>query len=147
MELHLERNVQVPIEEIFNDFRDKEKMKMWFRNRDYCSAEVQSDFSKGGKYHFEILNELGNSFHYFGEYTDIKENSHIDMVWNDSEVENTLVTFDFTRNPDNSTKIHLTHANIPNKKFYDDHEDFWEGCLSHLIEYAYNMDPYSVYKE
>lgn len=146
MELHLERNVQVPIEEIFSDFKDKDKLKMWFKSTDYSNAEVQSDFSNGGKYHFEVTNDAGSNFHYFGEYTDIKENSHIDMVWSDSEVENTLVTFDFSINPDKTTKIVLTHANIPTEKFYNDHEEFWKGCLNHLEEYAYSIEPYPTTK-
>ena len=144
MELHLERNVHTPLEDIFSDFKDRDKLKMWFKNTEFSSAEVQSDFSNGGKYHFEIINDIGNSSHYFGEYTDIKENAHIDMVWSDSEVENTLVTFDFSKNSDNTTKIRLTHANIPTKPFYKDHEKFWKICLKNLEDYAYATQPYSV---
>lgn len=147
MELHFERTFPVSPAELFSDFRSPEKMKHWFINNDYWTAEVESDFTKGGKYHLEILTDIGNSFNYFGEYTDIKPDSHIDMVWSDWEVEDTLVSFDFEPGPGRTTKLTLTHANIPSQQFYNDHKTFWEGCLKHLSNYTENPDPYATYQD
>ncbi|OIQ20921.1 MAG: hypothetical protein BM556_02970 [Bacteriovorax sp. MedPE-SWde] len=135
MELVYKKVFAVPPKELFSDFSSVDKVKSWMVKSDNITTEVDSDFSPGGKYHFEMHSNIGDVSHYYGEYTQINVDHHIDMVWHDGEVQNTLVSFDFFETENNGTKLQVTHANLPDKITYRHHREFWKSCLDHLETY------------
>ncbi len=134
MEYQITKKYNVPVDELFKDFSSVERMASWMVKADDISTICECDFSPGGKYHFEMTSSIGDVNHYYGEFTAIKKNQEIDMVWNDGEVQDTLVTFDFIENGD-STFLTLTHANLPDEVTYRHHKEFWDACLDHLDDY------------
>ncbi len=134
MEYKLTKTYDLPVDELFMDFSSTDKMAAWMSRSNEDSTIAQIDFTPGGKYHFEVTSSIGDVNHYYGEYTAIKENREIDMVWNDGQVKESLVTFDFT-DFDGRTVLTLTHANLPNELSFRNHQEFWVQCLNHLDEY------------
>ena len=128
------KKYNVPVEELFQDFSSTDIMTNWMIKSDDVTTRADMDFSPGGKYHIEMTSSIGDVSHYYGEYTAIKKNKEIDMVWNDGEVKDTLVTFGFDKEG-NQTILTLTHANLPNRKAYRHHKEFWDACLAHLDSY------------
>ncbi|EQC52081.1 SRPBCC domain-containing protein [Bacteriovorax sp. DB6_IX] len=136
MEFIYNKTFAVPPKELFEDFSSVEKMKAWMIKGDNIKTEADCDFCPGGKYHIEMVSTIGDVSHYYGEYTQINKNQHIDMVWHDGEVQNTLVSFDFYPTENNGTKLRITHANLPNKMTFRHHREFWKSCLEHLEDYV-----------
>lgn len=136
MEFNTKKRFKAGPEELFKDFSNYAKLGSWFVKDEHTTrTSINADFSPGGKFHFETVSDIGDISHYFGEYTSIFPNRHIDMVWNDGEVRDTLVTLDFVKNEKNGTTLILTHANLPDKKSLEHHRDLWKKCLESLDQY------------
>lgn len=136
MEFTLTKKFPISPDQLFEDFKNTGKMRSWLVDGENVNTETQSDFSPGGKYHMEMRSPIGNISHYYGEYTSIMENQHIDMVWHDESVQNSLVTFDFIPNGKRGTTLVITHANLPDKHCCQQHKRFWKSCMSHLDSYV-----------
>ncbi|EQC45259.1 SRPBCC domain-containing protein [Bacteriovorax sp. Seq25_V] len=136
MEYHTKKRFNVRPNELFEDFSNFAKMQSWMIKDDSMRTNINADFSPGGKYHFEMVSDIGDISHYYGEYTSIYPNRHIDMVWNDGEVKDTLVTLDFVENERHGTTLLLTHANLPTAISVKHHKEFWRNCLEHLDAYV-----------
>lgn len=132
MEYHTRKKFNATPSEIYKDFESYALMKQWMIKDDFGQSVVNGDFSNGGKFHIEMTSDIGDISHYYGEYTAITPNKHIDMVWNDNEVRDTLVSFDFISHEDKSTTVVLVHANLKDRKSLVHHREFWRKCLDNL---------------
>lgn len=131
--LVVEREVNAPIEKVFEAWSKPELMNQWMCPGDR-TCESGMNFKVGGEYHITMTNSEGSHTH-IGEYKEIIENQKIVFTWSNHIVKDTVVTVDLKKVSENTTQLILTHEMFPSEELREMHNDGWNGCLEKLLQF------------
>ncbi len=92
---------------------------------------MENSFEVGGTYQLDMHTPDGEVYTMTGEYREIIPNRKIVFTWNTTQVQDTVVTVEFTPVED-GTELMLTHELFPDVDSRQQHTEGWEGCLANL---------------
>lgn len=133
--LELAREINAPVERVFQAWSDPAQMQQWFFPNEDMSCTVTADFRVGGNY--EVLMHSAakdKTFKHFGTYEAIEPNRRIVFTWNSPFVENTRVTLSFAP-VGKGTQLQLHHEFFEDDAIKQQHNDGWHGCLQQLTNH------------
>jgi uncharacterized protein YndB with AHSA1/START domain len=130
--LTVERTIPAPIDAVFDAWLNAETLKTWMTPGPGMSVpRASTDPRVGGRYVIvmkagdrEILHE--------GEYQTIDRPNKLVFTWVSAPAGNTIVTIDFHKLSDKSTKVRLTHERLGSAESRDGHQQGWVGILEAL---------------
>jgi len=133
--LRLEKVIPGPIEEVFDAWLDAASLSQWMTPLPGGTAEADSDPVVGGK--FRIIMKSGQTrITHQGEYRVIQRPEKLVFSWNSPYSDNTLVTVEFERLSESSTRVRLTHELFPDAAVMESHRGGWDSILSALVRHV-----------
>ncbi|HKJ67337.1 MAG TPA: SRPBCC domain-containing protein [bacterium] len=130
--LVISRVFSIDTPQLFQAWSDPAVMEKWlFPFPAGGSVDVENTFEVGGTYHLDMHTPDGEVYTMTGEYREIIPNRKIIFTWNTTQVQETVVTVEFTP-VEEGTKLSLTHDLFPDADARQQHTDGWEDCLANL---------------
>ena len=134
IEIILSKEINAPVESVFNAWTQPELIKQWFAPGSVMTVpNARVDLKTGGEYEFHMHNpESNEDFIVAGTYEEISENKKLvfNWKWRDG-VDCSQVTIEF-KDLGNRTELTLTHRGFSQQEFADKHHQGWMGCLHNL---------------
>lgn len=131
--LILEREINAPIEKVFQAWTQPELIAAWFSPAADFSVSVPIlDLKIGGSYRIEMINPDGETCSAIGEYLEITEPDRLVFTWSwDGGDSGMLVTIDLSESA-GKTSLRLTHEKFPDDSSREQHNEGWLACLDRL---------------
>jgi len=148
--IHITREFDAPIQEVWDRFTDPEKYKCWWGPKDFTTPYAKIDLRPGGKYLSSMRDPQGREYWGTGTYKEVVEPNRI--VYVDSfadEYGNTVdpsyygftgdvpmeteveVTFEEVNG---KTRLTLEHCGYPEGDFTENTKEGWQQSLDKLEE-------------
>lgn len=138
IELIINKDINAPVENVFQAWTQPELMKQWFAPGDVMKvANAEVDLKVGGTYLIHMHDPDENADHIVsGTYEEIIPNKKIVFNWMWKEgVDRTQVTIEFQALNEGETRLTLIHRGFSQQEFADKHNMGWNGCLANLEKY------------
>jgi uncharacterized protein YndB with AHSA1/START domain len=148
IKLTLTRNINAPVEQVFDAWIDPEIRKQWWAAQPGMSCDMaEIDANVGGRYRLNMRGQKdGRPIENIcaGEFIEIDRPHRLVFSWGwekdeysapEIHVKHSTVTLTFREIP-GGTALTLLHEGFPNIGARDSHEGGWTGCLESL---AVNM--------
>lgn len=132
-QLTIEQTFNLPLEQLFNAWKDIETIKQWFAPGDMTVPEASNDFKVGGKYRI-VMRDSDNGDHIIGgKYLTIENNKQLSFSWQwEGSPHTTKVDIAFRKLDEQRAALTLVHSEFADQEACDKHEQGWNGCLANL---------------
>ena len=132
LSLDISRQINAPIEAVFNAWLSPEMMTRFMTPGDGLSVEdAKADPVEGGTFSLNMV-AGDKKLPHGGEYKVIKPHSTIVFSWDSPfSIDGTLVTLNFTAK-DGGTFVALNHVKFSDEEIRDNHEGGWTKILESL---------------
>lgn len=136
--LRLERLFDVPPDEVFRAWTEKDELKQWFHFADdWIIEQVDVDLRVGGQYRIGWKAPDGNMWYEFGEYREITPPKRIVQTcgfdFPGMPPEMTMLTIDFHARG-NQTLVVLLQEGYQSAAMRDNHQQGWPSFLDNLAK-------------
>jgi uncharacterized protein YndB with AHSA1/START domain len=130
--LRVERLIPGSVQEVFDAWLNPDQLRRWMVPSPGMTApRVTVDARVGGKFHI-TMESNGRQIPHDGEYRVIDRPRKLVFTWISEPAGNSLVTVEFHEAGARSTRIVLTHEQLPSQKAADAHRGGWTGILTAL---------------
>jgi uncharacterized protein YndB with AHSA1/START domain len=130
--LQVERVIPAAVESVFDAWLDPESMKQWMRPGPGMTVpRLTIDPQVGGRYLIVMASRDGEIPHE-GEYRVIERPSKLVFTWVSPPAGDSMVTVEFEKLSETSTRVVLTHEKLPNEQSRDGHRGGWIAILEGL---------------
>ncbi len=133
--LKIEKTINASCEVLFSSWTSPEALKQW-----HCGtvSETIMELKVGGQFliRFEPEEHCDHQV-VRGEYLEVTKPTRIKYTWkwDGAEMQDSIVTIDFTEQEPGKTLMSVTHERLETQKSRDDHGMGWEACLVGLSEF------------
>lgn len=138
IELVINKEINAPVEHVFQAWTQPELMKQWFAPGDVMTVtNAEVDLKVGGSYLIHMHDPEEKADHIVsGTYEEIIPNKKIvfNWMWKDG-IDRTQVTIELQERGANETLLTLSHRGFSQQEFADKHNMGWNGCLANLAKY------------
>lgn len=133
-QLNITRQFALSVEQLFNAWRDPNKVRQWFAPGELVVPELNIDFREGGSFRIVMLDEQTKNTHTAtGCYQSIKENESLQFSWQWENSPNvTQVKLSFKSIDDTHSELELIHSEFNTEEDRDNHNRGWNACLVKL---------------
>lgn len=133
--LQVERTIPAPIDAVFDAWLDAAMLKTWMTPGPGMSVpSASTDPRVGGRY-LIVMKAGDREIPHEGEYRIIDRPNKLVFTWVSAPAGNTIVTVDFQKLSDRSTKVTLTHERLGSTDSRDGHQKGWAGILEALEQH------------
>jgi uncharacterized protein YndB with AHSA1/START domain len=138
MNLHLEKDLPVPPERVFQTCIEPAQLAEWWGPAGFTSPELELDVRVGGRYRITMQPPEGEAFELRGEFRDVEPPRRLSytFVWNppDPDDQETLVTLSFVEN-DGGTRLVLDQGPFKTAARHTLHQNGWTEGLERLYAF------------
>ena len=132
-ELHLERDIALPVDRVFAAWTRPELLGRWFAPGDRMTCVAQTDLRVGGHYRIAMHDpDAGEDHVVMGQYSVVEPDRRLAFSWRwESSEHTTQVDVRFASLGD-KTRVSIRHTEFTEQEICDKHSTGWNGCLSSL---------------
>jgi uncharacterized protein YndB with AHSA1/START domain len=132
LSLQVERTIPGAIEAVFDAWLDATMVKQFMTPGPGMTVPVATtDARVGGRFHL-VMQAGGQQIPHEGEYQIIDRPHKLVFTWVSAPAGNSLVTLDFQKVTESSTKVTLTHEKLATESSRDNHRGGWSAILEAL---------------
>jgi len=132
LSLQVERTIPGPIDAVFDAWLDPAKLKQIMRPGPGMTVpDATTEPRVGGTFHI-IMQAGDRQIPHDGEYRVIDRPTRLVFTWVSEPAGNSVVTIDFKKLTDTSTRVTLTHEQLQTESSRDAHRGGWSGILEAL---------------
>ncbi len=138
VELHINKEINAPIERVFQAWVQAEKIKHWFAPGKVMTVpRAEIDLQEGGSYLIHMHNpEENEDYIVTGTYEEIIPNQRLVFTWGwQHSEERTKVAIELKKINENKTMLTLMHTGFVEQASADKHNMGWNGCIVNLENY------------
>lgn len=131
--VNISREIDAPIEKVFDAWLDPVMLsKFMIPAKGMANPQVKCDPRKGGE--FEILMQVGDDqIPHTGKYIELDRPNKLAFTWvSPASLPDSVVTLDFSKVDENTTKVNLTHTKFIDETRRSNHESGWGNILTTL---------------
>lgn len=135
--LSIERVFESPRQVVFDCWTSTDALRQW-----HCGTikDVVMDLQVGGEFMIQFEPEKDDDCPHHtvrGKYLVVDNPARLQYSWkwDDSEMEDSIVTIDFLEQGPEITLMKVTHERLDTQKLRDDHGMGWTACLVGLEEH------------
>lgn len=134
-QLVVERTFKVSKEKLYEAWTQANLVTQWMGPGEVRCKDASIDLKVGGQYRIHMVSDEGDHI-VCGEYKEVVENERLQYTWGweGGEVQNTLVTVTFFRDPSGS-KIKILHEKFETQQAAEKHTFGWNGCIDKLEKF------------
>jgi uncharacterized protein YndB with AHSA1/START domain len=132
-----------PRETVFAAWTDPQHLKQWFAPSDEMTVPIaEVDLRVGGRYRIAMRSPEEDKGDYIvvGTYRETDSPRKLAFTWrwetNTEYKDETLVTVDFNE-VEGGTEVVLTHEQFTDRKWRDEHNKGWTGCIDRLGKHLF----------
>ena len=130
--LTVERVIPGPIDQVFDAWLNPDQLQRWMTPGPGMTVpRATVDPRVGGRFHI-TMGMQGREIAHDGEYRVIDRPNRLVFTWISEPAGHSLVTIDFKKIDERTTRIALTHEQLPSVKARDSHRGGWSGILEAL---------------
>jgi uncharacterized protein YndB with AHSA1/START domain len=122
--LTVERVIPGPIDQVFDAWLNPDQLQRWMTPVPRATVDPRV----GGRFHI-TMGAQGREIAHDGEYRVIDRPNRLVFTWISEPAGRSLVTVEFQKLDERSTRIALTHEQLPSAKARDSHRGGWTGIL------------------
>jgi len=138
-ELTIERNFNVPVNQLFKAWCNPELIQKWFAPGNMTVPDAAADVREGGRYRIVMHDADDGSDHIIGgEYQQVVDNEKLVFTWQwEGNPIATKVAISFKALSDKNSMLTLNHTEFSDQEACDKHKMGWNGCLHNLPKALY----------
>lgn len=130
--LSVERTIPGPIDAVFDAWLNADTLKKFMTPGPGMSVPTATtDPRVGGRFHI-IMKDADREIPHDGEYRVIDRPHRLVFTWVSEPAGNSIVTLDFHRLTERSTRVTLTHEKLASEMSRDGHRGGWTAILESL---------------
>lgn len=130
--LQVERTIPGPIDAVFDAWLDAEALRTWMTpSPEVTVPRASTDPRVGGGFRI-VMRHGERDIPHDGVYQVIDRPTKLVFTWVSEPAGDTLVTVDFHKLSDTSTRVVLTHERFVSESARDGHQRGWPGILESL---------------
>ena len=129
--LTVERDIPAPIEAVFDAWFDPTLMEQWMTPASDVAVEASANPVVGGSFRI-VMKGRGREIEHVGEYVVIDRPNRLVFTWKSEPAGDTIITVEFSRLTDRSTRVTLTHSRFATGETREQHRGGWTALLESL---------------
>jgi uncharacterized protein YndB with AHSA1/START domain len=130
--LSVERTIRGPIDAVFDAWLNADTLKKFMKPGPGMSVpSATTDPRVGGRFHI-VMKDADREIPHQGEYRVIERPHRLVFTWVSEPAGNSLVTLDFQKLTERSTRVTLTHEKLASEMSRDGHRSGWTAILDSL---------------